>query len=152
MPYTNSTKANEGGMRMTPNNAIEKVDRLKPNSYSEEDKLGWINELEGMVKRLVFQWDEKYLKEIETQYENGDISEEEYNEIIRKTKPLVCPDDLETELLVPDPFEDIYTLFLEAKIDYYNREYGNYNNSAMMFEAQYNEFKKDYIRHNRARG
>ena len=43
---------------MTPNKAIEKVDRLKPNSYSEEDKAGWINELEGMVQRLVFQQDE----------------------------------------------------------------------------------------------
>lgn len=126
MPYTNSTKANEGGMRMTPNKAIEKVDRLKPNSYSEEDKLGWINELDGMVQRLVFQSD--------------------------TVKEYVYPNDLETELLVPAPYDDVYTLFLEAKIDYYNREYGNYNNSAMMFEAQYNEFKKDYIRHNRARG
>ena len=112
---------------MTPNKAIEKVDRLKPNSYSDEDKLGWINELDGMVQRLVFQQEEDV-----TQY--------------------VYPDDLDKELLIPAPYDDAYALFLEAKIDYYNREYGNYNNSAMMFEAQFSEYKKDYIRKHQARG
>jgi hypothetical protein len=137
---------------MTPNKAIEKVDRVKPNSYSEEDKLGWINELEGMVKRLVFQWDEKYLKELEAKYKSGELTEEQYKELVDKTKLYAYPDDMDKELLIQAPFDDVYTLFLEAKIDYYNREYSNYNNSAMMFEAQFSEYKKDYIRHNQARG
>lgn len=111
---------------MTPNKAIEVVDRLKPNSYSEEDKLRWINELDGMVQRLVFQ--------------NDDVTQYSY------------PEDMDKELLVEAPFDDVYTLFLEAKIDYHNREYGNYNNSAMMFEEQYSEYKKDYIRKHQARG
>lgn len=111
---------------MTPNKAIEIVDKLKLNSYSEEDKLRWINELDGMVQRLVIQSD--------------NVTEYAY------------PDDMDKELLIPAPFDDCYTLFLEAKIDYYNREYANYNNSAMMFEAQFNEYKKDYIRKHQARG
>lgn len=111
---------------MTPNKAIEIVDRLKPNSYSEEDKLRWINELDGMVQRLVIQTD--------------------------KIKEYSYPDDMDTELLITAPFDDCYTLFLEAKIDYYNREYANYNNSALMFEAQYNEYKKAYIRENPVKG
>lgn len=137
---------------MTPSKVIEIIDGLKPNSYSDENKLRWINELDGMVKRLVFQWDEKYIKEIEAQYEKKQITEEEYNEIINKTKPYSYPDDMDRELLIPAPFEDVYTLYLEAQIDYYNREYGNYNNSAMMFEARYSEYKKDYIRNHPARG
>lgn len=111
---------------MTPNKAIEIVDKLKPNAYSEEDKLRWINELDGMVQRLVIQSDEV------TQY--------------------AYPDDMDKELLIPAPFDDCYTLFLEAKIDYYNKEIANYNNSAMMFEAQFSEYKKDYIRKHQARG
>ena len=111
---------------MTPNKAIEIIDRLKPNSYSEEDKLRWINELDGMVQRLVIQSDE--------------------------IKQYSYPEDMDKELLIPAPFDDCYTLFLEAKIDYHNREYANYNNSAMMFEAQYSEYKKDYIRKHQARG
>lgn len=111
---------------MTPNKTIEIVDKLKPNSYSEEDKLRWINELEGMVQRLVFQ--------------EKNVAQCSY------------PKDMDKELLIPVPFDDCYTLFLEAKIDYYNREYANYNNSAMMFEAQYNEYKKAYIREHAAKG
>lgn len=113
---------------MTPNKAIEIVDSLKPNSYSEEDKLRWINELDGMVQRLVFQNDED------------------------KIKQYVYPDDMDKKLLILPPFDDVYTLFLEAKIDYHNREYANYNNSATMFEAQYSEYKKAYIRENPAKG
>lgn len=137
---------------MTPNKVIEMVDRVKPNSYTEEDKLRWINELDGMVKKLVFQWDEKYLKELETKYKNGEITKDAYEELINKTKPYSYPEDMDRELLIPFPFDDTYNLFVQAKIDFYNREYGNYNNSAMMFEAQYAEFKKAYIRENRAKG
>lgn len=110
---------------MTPNKAIEIVDKLKPNSYSEEDKLRWINELDTMVQRLVVQSDE--------------------------IKGYSYPEDMDKELLIPAPFDDCYTLFLEAKIDYYNREYGNYNNTAAMFEAQFSEYKKDYIRKHQAK-
>ena len=137
---------------MTPNKAIEIVDRLKLNSYSEEDKLRWINELDGMVKRLVFQWDDTYIKEVEAQYKSEKITEKEYNAILEKLKDYVYPDDMDSELIIPAPFDDCYTLFLEAKVDYYNKEIGNYNNSAMMFEAQFSEYKKDYIRNHPARG
>ncbi len=137
---------------MTPNKAIEIIDKLKPNSYSEEDKLRWINELDGLVKRLVFQWDEKYIQELKTQHKSGELTEETYKELMDKMKQYVYPDDMDKELLIPAPFDDSYTLFLEAKIDYHNREFANYNNSATMFDSQFSEFKKDYIRNHMARG
>ena len=137
---------------MTPNKAVEIVDRVKPNSYSEEDKLRWIDELDGMVKRLVFKWDEKYLKGIETQYKNGQIKEKEYNEIMSKAKEYSYPEDMDKELLIPAPFENVYPLFIEAQIDFHNREYDHYNNSLMMFDGLYTEYKKAYIRENRPRG
>lgn len=111
---------------MTPNKAIEIVDGLKPNSYDEETKLRWINELEGMVERLV-------------------IQDKEFT-------PYAYPADMDKELLVPSPFDNVYTAYLEAKIDFYNKEYGNYNNSVAMFEASFTEYKKAYIREHKARG
>ena len=111
---------------MTPNKAIETVDRLKPNIYTEEDKLRWINELDGMVQRLVFQ--------------NDEVEQYSY------------PEDMDRELLIPAPFDDVYSLYLESKVDYYNREYGTYNNSAIVFESRFSEYKKDYIRKHQARG
>lgn len=111
---------------MTPNKAIESVDSIRPNPYDEELKLRWISELDGMVKRLVHQEDE--------------------------VKPYNYPEDMDKELLIPFPFDDLYGLYINSMIDFTNREYGNYNNSALMFEAQFTEFKKDYIRKHRARG
>ena len=140
---------------MTPNKAIEIVDRVKPNSYSEEDKLRWINELDGMVKRLVFQWDEAYLKEIEALYKSDKTTEKEkevYADILKKAKPYSYPEDMDTNLLITEPFENVYPLYLEAQIDFHNREYDHYNNSVMMFESQYTEFKKAYIREYSPRG
>lgn len=137
---------------MTPNKAIEIVDSLRPNPYSEEDKLRWINELDGMVKRLVFQWDEKYKTDMKAQYEKEKITEEEYNAFLDILKDYSYPEDMDTELLIQAPFENVYASFLEAKIDYHNREYGNYNNSAMMFETQFSEYKKSYIREHKAKG
>lgn len=110
---------------MTPNKAIEIIDALKPNSYSEEDKLRWINELDGRVQSLVFQADNV------TQYK--------------------YPDDMDKELLIPAPFENLYTLYLEAMIDYHNKEYEDYNNVTVMFERQWVEYKKAYIREHMAR-
>lgn len=105
---------------MTPSKVMEYVDGIRPNAYDEEVKLKWISDLDGMVRRLVFQ--EKV------------------------AEPYVYPDDIDKELLIPTPFDNVYALYLESMIDYYNREYGNYNNSAAMFEARFSEFKKAYIR------
>lgn len=111
---------------MTPNKVIEIVDSIKPNSYDEETKLRWINELEGLVKRLVVQVDD--------------------------VTPLYYPDDMDRELFISPPYEDVYQFYVEAKIDYYNKEFENYNNSVAVFEARFLEFKKDYIRRYRAKG
>ena len=113
---------------MTPNKAIESIDGIRPNAYSEEMKLGWINTLDGMVRKLVFQDEEK------------DIT------------PYSYPEDMDRELIIPYPFDSLYGLYLESMIDYYNREYANYNNSAMLFEARFAEFKKAYIREHKVKG
>lgn len=111
---------------MTPNKVIEIVDKTKFNAYDDETKLGWISKLDGMVKRLVMQ-------------------EEDF-------KPYAYPDDMDTELLIPFPFDDVYQLYVSSMIDYSNREYDNYNNSAMMFEQQFAEYKKAFIRQHPAKG
>lgn len=107
---------------MTPNKVIELIDAKRPNAYSEEDKLNWISEVDGMVRRLVFQEE--------------------------KTEPYKYPEDGDTELLVPAPFDGVYGAFLEAMIDYYNREYENYNNTLSVYNSLFNEYRKAYIREN----
>ncbi len=111
---------------MTPSKVIEIVDDLRPNSYDEETKLRWISDLDSIVRRLVFQ--------------EADA------------EPYAFPEDMDRELLIPHPFDNAYELYLEAMIDFYNREYGNYNNSVMMFDNRFTEYKKAYIREHAARG
>lgn len=105
---------------MTANKVIEQVDALRPNPYSEEQKLGWISNLEEMVQCLIV--------------ESSTVNR------------LAYPEDMDKELMIPAPFDNLYQLYLETMIDYYNREYGNYNNSAMMFGTRFDEYKKAYIR------
>ena len=107
----------------TINKTIEIVDRVKPNPYDEEDKFRWLSEVDGMVSRL----------------------------ILGEEAPVVYeyPRDMDTELLVPFPFDGVYTHYMVAMIDYHNREYGHYNNSLSMFNAALEAYSKAYIRENR---
>ena len=111
---------------MTPNKVIEMVEAVKPNVYSDEMKLSWISELDGIVKRQV-------------------IQEVDFT-------PYKYPDDLDKELLIPAPYDNVYATYVEAKIDYYNKEFGNYNNSVGMFDGMFTEYKKAYIREHQAKG
>ena len=100
--------------------AISQIDDHKHNTYSQADKIVWLSRLDAMVKRLV----------IDTHEGSEDVFFDGYDENT----------DLETELLIPEPYDEAYLKWMEAQIDYANGEYGKYNNSA---EA-YNELWKDY--------
>lgn len=105
----------------TMNTVIERVDRLKPNAYTDEDKYKWISKVEGLVSVQVFGKDAPEY----SLSQGGDIP-----------------------LLVGHPFDDIYELYVSAMIDYYNREINNYNNGALMFRERLDQFKEWYIRKN----
>ena len=105
----------------TVNRVTAYIDRVKPNVYTDEDKFNWISTLEGLVAREV-------MGEEGPEYE--------------------FPKDVDTELMVPSPFDDIYQLYVGAMIDFHNREYDQYNNTAAMFEERLEQFKAWYIRNN----
>ena len=105
----------------TVNRVTAYIDRVKPNVYTDEDKFNWISTLEGLVAREV-------MGEEGPEYE--------------------FPKDVDTELMVPSPFDDIYQLYVGAMIDFHNREYGQYNNTAAMFEERLEQCKAWYIRNN----
>jgi hypothetical protein len=82
---------------MTIMDAIFRLGELKPNSYSQSEKIKWLSTLDGIVKREI----------IDTHEGGEDIAFKGYNENT----------DLTTELLVPAPYDDIYLRWLEAQID-----------------------------------
>ena len=111
---------------MTISDVISKVDTLKPNTYTTEDKVGWLSNLDSRVKSQI----------IDAHENNNAISFYGYDS--------TC--DLETDLLVPAPYDEMYLRWLEAMIDYHNSEDERYNNAIMLFNNAYEGYKKYYTR------
>ena len=105
---------------MTLQELITSVNTLKPNPYSNEDKTAWVNTVEGIVADKVFR------------------KSEEYKDMIHM--PYVYELDVDTELLVPSPYCDLYIKYLMSQIDFFNAEYTNYNNVAAMYNSAYDDF------------
>lgn len=96
---------------------IARVDAIKPNAYSDETKVSWLNALEGRIVVGVFQM-----------------------RVAQAAARMHSPDDLEQELLVKFPHDDIYEAWLAAKIDFANGEYEKYQNSMAMYNELYEDF------------
>lgn len=111
---------------MTIMGAINHIDAVKPNVYSQEEKIRWLSTLDGVIKAEIIDTHEGA--------ESADFKE--YDE----TTPLT------QVLLVPHPYDDIYIKWLEAQIDYANGEYKKYNNSISLYNAAYMAFRKYYNR------
>lgn len=110
---------------MTIIEAIAKINNIKPNSFTQDQKIGWLSTLDGMIKRFV----------IDTHEGGEDIIFNGYD-----------ADSINTELLVPAPFDGIYMRWLEAQMDYANGEYGKYNNAIITYNTEYEAFANYYNR------
>ena len=117
---------------MTIIEAINQTDALKPNTYSQEDKIKWLSNLDGIIKREI----------IDTHEGAESVAFEGYNEAT----------ELDTVLIVPAPYDDIYIKWLEVQIDYANADYGKYANSMVMYNTAYATFASYYNRNNMPKG
>ena len=106
--------------------AINRIDSLKHNTYSQNEKVAWLSRLDSMVKRLIIDTHECVENITFTGYDDKS--------------------DMQTEMLVPAPFDEMYLRWLEAQIDYTNGEYKKYNNSIEMFNTSWTSFQNYYNR------
>lgn len=111
---------------MTIMEALHRVDTLKPNGYSNPEKIKWLSILDGIVKT-----------EVIDRHEGGEaVTFDEYEDDAALT----------TVLLVPAPYDEIYIHWLEARIDYTNGEYDKYENSMEMYNTAYTAYANHYNR------
>lgn len=111
---------------MTIMEAIYRADTQKPNVCSQEEKIRWLSALDGLVK-----------KEIIDTHEGGeDVVFNGYNNLT----------DLNTVLLIPAPYDEVYIHWLEMHVDYANAEFGKYNNSRSLYNTAYLAYEKYYNR------
>ena len=69
------------------NEVIERVDKVKPNVYDEEQKAEWLARLDGRISREILKMD------LPVRY--------------------IYPEDGDKDLLVPYPYDDMYDYFLK---------------------------------------
>lgn len=111
---------------MTIIEAINRIDTIKPNSFSQTEKVRWLNTLDGIIKTEI----------IDTHEGGENIVFNGYND----NTPI------STELLIAAPYDDVYLRYLEMQMDYANGEYNKYENSVAMYNTAYSAFANYYNR------
>lgn len=111
---------------MTILQAIQKIDTLKPNTYTQSEKVAWLNTIEGLIKRNV----------IDTHEDGEGIEFTGYDQ----------DTPVDTEMIVYEPYDELYVLWLEAMINYTNGEFVKYNNTIIRVNDMQQAFANDYNR------
>ena len=111
---------------MTIRDAITRLDALIFNTYTDEDKVQWLSRLDSMVKKHIIDTHEGAENVVFTGYDDST--------------------DLQTELLVPPPHDEMYLRWMEAQIDYHNGEYDKYNASIVMYNTAVDNYANYYNR------
>ena len=104
--------------------AITRLDELIFNTYTQSHKVEWLSKLDAMVKKQI----------IDTHEGAEDVVFAGYDD---STDP-------QKELLVPAPHDEMYLLWMEAKIHYHNGEYDKYNNAIIMFNTAFEAYQAYY--------
>ena len=110
---------------MTIKDCIDIVDNIKPNQYLIKDKVMWLSFIEEIIINEVLKTHEGY----DGRYDNF----EGYSE-----------DKLSVPLIVPSPYDRLYTAYLKMKIDQENGETARYNNSMVLYNTYMLEYRKHY--------
>ena len=111
---------------MTIIEAINKIDNLKFNAYTQDQKVSCLSKLDNMVKTQI----------IDTHEGGENVVFNGYTDETPLTQ----------KLLVEAPYDKLYLYWLESRIDYYDREQKSYNNSIDTFNTAYEEFWRYYNR------
>ena len=112
--------------------AINRNDALNHNTYNQEDKVQWLSRVDWLVKKHI----------IDTHEGAEEVSFSGYDDLT----------DTQKELLVPEPYDELYLRWMEAQIHYHNGEYDKYNNAIEMFNTLWTEFQNYYNRTHMPKG
>ena len=102
---------------LTATEVLSQVDALLPNAYAVEEKLRWLSQAEGFVKREILR-------------ENGELP-----------ALTAC-----TVLCVPAPYDEMYRHYIEAQIHYANGEMARYNNAGTAWNNAFLTYRDYYYR------
>jgi len=102
---------------MTATEVLTMVDAMLPNQYSTAEKLRWLAQAEGFVKREILG--------------------------VRGHLPAV---EGSTTLCVGAPYDELYRHYVESQIHYANGEMTRYNNAATAWNNAFLTYRDYYAR------
>lgn len=109
---------------MTVLEAISEFDSLKPNTYSQEQKICWLDRLDSFIRSTVL-----------SRYPGVSLD-------------LLKLGDPQRELLMGGSFQEAYLYWLESKIHYFNEEQERYNGAVRMFRAIFEDYQRSLVTKN----
>jgi hypothetical protein len=109
---------------MTILEATRQADALRHNTFTQEEKLRWLSQVDAMVHQ-----------EVIGTHEGGE-----------PFRPYDAQTPLDQQLLVPHPFDELYLHYLEAQMGYYQAESERYNRAMGMYQAVMTAFANHYNR------
>ncbi len=104
---------------MTIETLIAKVQEEKPNSFTDQKLVTFVNEIEA-----------------------------ETAEQLGVDAPLYTTDMMQKDLLVPAPYDRLYVSYVKSQIDYANEEYDSYQNNAAQHVQDFMDFSNWVVRTN----
>ena len=118
--------------------AIDRVDEMRPNMQSRELKIAWLSELDGLIWQELIKKHEMTVAEFESYPKDAN------------GLPVMPEYDADTDpgkkLLVPAPYDNIYVYWLMAKIDEQTLEQEKYNNDRALFNGSWESFSDYWTR------
>lgn len=104
---------------MTIEDAVLWIDRIKPNNFENDDMVRWLDEVEGRIQTEILLLD--------------------INECFHYTS---WSDDKDKELIVPSPYDRVYTAYLSAMVDNANGEYNRYMNTKLQYDDAFSDLSR----------
>ena len=103
---------------MTIRKLIDKVQKEKPNTFTDEHMLLFVNEIEADVAE--------------------ELRREDFEEYTL--------DDMDEELMVGRPYDRLYVSYLKSQVDYANEEYPSYQLNAEQHMIDFKDFADWVVR------
>jgi len=118
--------------KMTLRELIDKVNREKPNSFTDTYLMSLVNEVEATVYDFLETPDEDRIYHVRSEIETVED-----------------PDDtgLDGRLLIPEPYSTAYESYIRARLDYANEEFELYANDSAQFNDDMDAWKRYAMRH-----
>ena len=134
--------------KMTVAEIIEQYNTERPNQASDELKIGWLKKCEQMI-----------INEVIISHEHDLTDEDKVSLSVHGSTLKITPAglleshmdgfDLDTEMLVPAPYDDLYLWYLDQRVGYtqadtkrYNMAVVQYNNALLSYQQYFNRTYK----------